>query len=44
VYFGDKLEKKSKLDKIPENLMRKGRKDPSGWVVFIPISEDEVLY
>jgi len=31
---------KSKAEKIPE-MMRRGRKDPTGWVLFMPIKDDK---
>jgi len=43
MFLGEKLEKKQKFDRVPEALMRKGRKDPTGWVVFIPISDEDEI-
>jgi len=31
---------KSQAQKIPETMMRRGRKDPTGWVLFLPISDE----
>jgi len=36
------LNKKSESEKIPESMMRLGRKDPTGWVLFIPIKDEKV--
>ena len=32
---------KSKAEKIPETMMRRGRKDPTGWVLFMPVKDDK---
>jgi len=32
---------KSESEKIPEAMMRRGMKDPTGWVLFMPVKDDK---
>lgn len=39
--YGAITMEKSEMDRVPESLMRKGRRDPSGWVIFVPIYDEK---